>query len=141
MDKSEVRIVDPTTGGEKGQKLARFSLIPYEFLWALAEHYGIGARKYDDRNWERGYKWSLSLDAHSRHLNAWLLGETHDQETGSNHLVAACWHLIALFIFQLRGLGTDDIRQLPRIEQAKPSSGSALQSSETEKLYRPVRLI
>lgn len=109
-DGAEVRVVDPTTGGEKGSKLQRFSLIPYEFLWALAEHYGVGARKYADRNWERGYRWSLSLDAHSRHLNLWLRGEDNDEETGSNHLIAAAWHLIALYIFQRRGLGTDDIR-------------------------------
>lgn len=114
MDSNEVRVVDPNTGGAKGAKLARFSLIPAEFLWALAEHYGLGARKYEDRNWERGYKWSLTLDAHSRHLHQWLMGEDNDAETGSNHLVAACWHLIALFIFSRRRVGTDDIRvQMP----------------------------
>lgn len=106
---SETRMVDPETGGEKGVKLARFSLIPSEFLWALAEHYGIGARKYDDKNWERGYKWSFSLDALQRHLHQWILGETKDPETGSNHLIAVAWHACALFIFQTRSLGTDDI--------------------------------
>lgn len=106
----ETIVTDEKTGGKKGAKLARFSLIPSEFLWALAEHYGRGARKYEDRNWEKGYKWSLSLDAHSRHLHLWLGGEDNDGETGTNHLIAAAWHLIALFIFQLRGLGTDDLR-------------------------------
>lgn len=106
----EVRVTDPVSGGQKGQKLARFSLIPYEFLLALAEHYGKGARKYEDRNWELGYKWSLSYDAHSRHMNQWLRGEDNDQETGSNHLIAAIWHLIALYIYQLRKKGTDDLR-------------------------------
>lgn len=107
----EIRVVDEKTGGEKGSKLARFSLIPPEFLWGLAEHYGRGAKKYDDRNWERGYKWSLSFDALQRHLHQWLLGEDRDQETGTHHLIAVGWHVCALFIFQLRGLGTDDIRR------------------------------
>lgn len=111
VESQETIVTDPKTGGQKGQKLARFSLIPRELLWALAEHYGLGARKYADRNWERGYNWSLSLDASERHLNQWLLGEDTDAETGSNHLVAAIWHLVALFVFQRRGLGTDDIRQ------------------------------
>lgn len=106
----EVRVVDPKTGGEKGSKLARFSLIPADFLWALAEHYGRGARKYEDRNWERGYKWSLTLDAHERHLKQWLLGEDNDEETGSSHLVAAAWHLVALWWFHRHNRGTDDIR-------------------------------
>lgn len=107
---AEQRVVDAHTGGEKGQKLARFSLIPREFLWALAEHYGRGACKYEDRNWERGYKWSLSVDALDRHLTAWLLGEDDDQETGSSHLVAVAWHAIALWWWHRHGRGTNDVR-------------------------------
>lgn len=105
----ETRVVDPKTGGEKGSKITRFSLIPREFLWSLATHYGLGARKYDDRNWERGYKWSLTQDALERHLNSFLLGERHDPETGTHHLVCAAWHIIAMYIFDVRGLGTNDI--------------------------------
>lgn len=107
----ETRIVDPLTGGEKGQKLQRFDLIPNEFEVALATHYGRGATKYADRNWERGYRWSLSVGALRRHLAAWLDGESIDRETGSNHLIAAAWHCVALFVFEARGLGTDDIRR------------------------------
>lgn len=106
----ETRVVDPKTGGEKGAKLAKFSLIPREFLWALAEHYGVGAAKYSHRNWERGYAWSLTVDAMERHWNQFLQGERYDAETGSHHLVCAGWHVIALFIFDVRGLGTDDVR-------------------------------
>jgi hypothetical protein len=106
----EITIVDETTGGAKGQKLQRFDLIPTEFEVALATHYGLGARKYADRNWERGYRWSLSVGALRRHLAAWLSGESLDPETGSNHLIAVAWHAIALFIFELRGIGTDDVR-------------------------------
>lgn len=106
----EVRVVDPSTGAQKGKKIARFSLIPSEFLWALAEHYGRGALKYADRNWELGYSWSLNVDALQRHLHQWLLGEDRDDETGSHHLIAVAWHTCALFIFQLRGLGKDDVR-------------------------------
>ena len=95
----EVIVTDPISGGKKGSKLARFSLIPAEFLWALAEHYGVGARKYDDNNWLRGYNWSLSYDALQRHLNQWRMGESIDEETGSNHLIAVAWHACALFIF------------------------------------------
>lgn len=106
----ETTVVDPITGGAKGQKLQRFDLIPNEFEIALAEHYGKGATKYADRNWERGYKWSLSVGALRRHLAAWLGGESNDPETGSNHLIAVAWHAVALFIFELRDLGTDDVR-------------------------------
>ena len=107
----EVRVVDPTTGGEKGAKLARFSLIPGDFLWALAEHYGRGARKYADRNWEKGYKWSLTVDALHRHLVAWLEGEDNDSETGSSHLIAVAWHVVALWWYHKHSKGTDDVRR------------------------------
>ena len=107
----EIRVTDPTTGGQKGSKLARFALIPSEFLWALAEHYGVGARKYEDRNWEKGYKWSLSVDALQRHLHQWLMGEDNDPETGGNHMIAVAWHACALFIYQIRKCGTDDVRR------------------------------
>ena len=106
----EVRVTDPETGGQKGKKLAQFYLIPAEFLWALAEHYGKGATKYEPRNWQRGYAWSLSYDALQRHIHQWVMGESIDEETGSHHLVAAAWHCICLFMFERWGRGTDDLR-------------------------------
>lgn len=120
----EVRVRDSKTGAEKGAKLARFSLIPPEFLLALAEHYGKGARKYADRNWERGYKWSLSVDALERHLTAFKLGEFYDNcsadcpaecvdHTGSHHLICAAWHACALYCYHILGKGTDDVTNRP----------------------------
>lgn len=94
--KHETRIVNDKTGGEKGQKLARFDLIPAGPLTALAEHYGKGAAKYADRNWERGYAWSLSFGALQRHLWAFWHGEDVDAETGSSHLDAAAFHCFGL---------------------------------------------
>lgn len=126
----EVIITDEKTGGKKGSKLARFSLIPAEFLWALAEHYGLGAKKYDDRNWERGYKWSLSIDALERHLSLWKQGETTDPETGSSHLIAVAWHACALFIFQLRGLGTNDMQ----IEKEKATNPEGQVASDVQRV-------
>jgi Domain of unknown function (DUF5664) len=93
---SEVRVVNETTGGEKGSKLARFDLVPVGPLTRLAEHYGKGANKYADRNWERGYIWSLSYAALQRHLTAWWGGEDNDPELGSNHLDAVLFHAMAL---------------------------------------------
>jgi hypothetical protein len=109
LDRSEQIVTDSATGGQKASKLARFSLIPGEFVWALAEHFGKGAEKYADRNWERGYKWSLTVDALERHLNLVKMGEWLDPETGTPHIIAVAWHACALFIFHLRGLGTNDI--------------------------------
>jgi hypothetical protein len=104
----EVRITDPHTGGQKGSKLARFDLIPPDALWAIAEQYGIGATKYSDRNWERGYAWGLSYAACQRHLNSYWSGEDIDPETGHYHLAAAGFHVLGMLAFLLRSVGTDD---------------------------------
>jgi len=104
----ETRITDPNTGGQKGQKLERYDLIPPEPLDRLARHYGIGALKYTDDNWLKGYSWRLSIGAMLRHTFAFLRGESIDGETGSHHLTAAIWHCIALQEFERLGLGTDD---------------------------------
>lgn len=105
---TEVRIVDPKTGGEKGQKLERFDLIPFEALTALARVYGKGAQKYADDNWRKGYSWRLSLGAMLRHIALWAIGVTYDAETGEHHLSHAAWHCFTLFVFETQGLGTDD---------------------------------
>ena len=106
-DTTEVQVIDSFTGGQKGSKLARFDLVPAGPLYDLAEHYGRGAIKYADRNWEKGYNWSLSFAALNRHLWAWWNGENVDPETGSSHLTAVAWHAFALREFEARGLGTD----------------------------------
>lgn len=103
-----MRAKDPVTGAEKGRKLARYDLIPVRALELLAKHYGIGSKKYADRNWEAGYPWSWSFASLLRHAFAFWRGETLDPETGSPHLIAVAWHALALTTFSLRNLGTDD---------------------------------
>ena len=93
---SEIIQENATTGGKKGQKLPRFDLIPVRPLWELAEHYGRGAAKYEERNWERGYEWSLSFAAMMRHALQFWNGEDVDPETGSAHLAAVAFHAFAL---------------------------------------------
>lgn len=96
-EKQEEIRVTSETGGEKGQKLARFSLIPLKALTWLAERYGYGALKYDDRNWEKGYDWSLSYDAMMRHATAFWSGEDYDPDyPDSPHLAAVAFHAFAL---------------------------------------------
>lgn len=102
----EVRVIDQETGGAKGQKLARFDLLPYDALYILAEHFGKGAEKYEPRNWERGYDWGLSFAAAMRHGTAWWQGEEIDDE-GFEHLTAFAWHALVLLSFSSRQIGTD----------------------------------
>jgi hypothetical protein len=96
------------TGGQKGKKPARFDLLPAGPLWEVAEHYGKGAEKYDERNWERGYAWSLSFAAMMRHAWAWWRGEDVDPENGGHHMAAVVFHALALLEFRTTHPGYDD---------------------------------
>lgn len=93
------RRVTSHTGGQKGQKLARYDLIPGEALRKIAELYGRGAGKYDDRNWELGYDWSLSFAALQRHIWQFWNGEDMDEEMGMEHVACAMFHAFALLTF------------------------------------------
>jgi hypothetical protein len=95
-------------GGVKGAKLARFDLVPPESEVELAQVYGKGSEKYEDRNWEKGFDWSLSIAAMERHIKKFKAGEDLDDETGLHHLAHAAWHCFALIAFRARGIGKDD---------------------------------
>jgi hypothetical protein len=97
--RTEERKKDPDTGGEKGVKLERYEFLPVSPLREVARVYGYGARKYADRNWERGYNWSWSYGALQRHVNAFWGGEELDPESGLPHLAHATFHLLALMEF------------------------------------------
>ena len=110
MDKAdeEVRVVNASTGGEKGQKLARFDLIPVGPLWQVAELYGQGATKYEDRNWEKGYDWSLSYAALMRHATLFWGGEDADPKDGNSHLASVVFHALALMDYAVSHPELDD---------------------------------
>ena len=110
MDKAdeEVRVVNASTGGEKGQKLARFDLIPVGPLWQVAELYGQGATKYEDRNWEKGYDWSLSYAALMRHATLFWGGEDADPKDGNSHLASVVFHALALMDYTVNHPELDD---------------------------------
>lgn len=111
--------VTSATGGQKGAKLARFDLIPAHVEWLLAELFGKGARKYEDRNWERGYDWSLSYAAARRHMSLFWQGEDDDAcgpecpdgcEVHMNlpHPVCAIFHMMVLTEFMRTHRDFDD---------------------------------
>lgn len=116
-----------STGGQKGVKLQRHDLIPGGPLNRLAEHFGRGARKYENHQWRQGYEWSKSYSAIQRHLLAFWAGEDYDvcsndpegcafvttkgdvylpieddtcyNHTGSHHMTAVAWHAFVLLEF------------------------------------------
>jgi len=68
----------------------------------------FGAKKYAAHNWRGGLKWSRVISACLRHIFAWLGGETHDKETGLNHLAHAMCCLMFLLEFAETHKNLDD---------------------------------
>lgn len=104
----EVRVTNAETGGAKGQKLARYDLLPADALRQVAELYGRGAIKYDAHNWRKGYDWSLSFAALQRHAWQFWGGETYDDETGCHHMASVAFHALALITFEMTHPELDD---------------------------------
>lgn len=82
--------------------------MPTEALDALARLYTLGATKYAPRNWEKGMSYERVFNALNRHLWAWWNGERNDPVDGQNHMIAVAWNAFTLFMYELKGWGTDD---------------------------------
>mgnify|MGYP000521447717 CR=1 FL=1 len=117
---AEKRVVSET-GGEKGQKDARFGGCDPRAMKELALIYGFGEEKYARYNYLKGYPWSLSIDALFRHLFAFLDGEDLDPESGLHHTAHAAWHALTLTSYQMRSVGTDDRAPRESVPTVTPS--------------------
>ena len=92
-----------------------YHLLPPELLGATANVLQFGARKYGERNWEKGMAWSRPFAALMRHMWAWWNGEKADPETGMSHLWHASCCIAFLIAYEERKKGLDD----------RPSTGPA----------------
>lgn len=90
-------------------------LVPPSAMYALGEVLGKGAQKYADRNWERGFNYSIPYACCMRHILSWWKGEDLDAETGLNHLKHALAN-IAMLIELLETYPEGDDRPLHRKE-------------------------
>jgi hypothetical protein len=98
----------PDGGTKHDTNKARYDLIPPEALDGLARLYALGAVKYGDRNWEKGFKWSRLFAALQRHSWAWFGGEDFDPQDRQHHLLSVIWCAVALYTHYARNLGEDD---------------------------------
>lgn len=96
----------------------RMDLIPPELLIEMGKVLDYGAKKYAERNWEKGFAWGRAHAAAMRHMAAWSRGENLDPETGLPHLAHAATNMAFLLAFQLRNVGTDD--RTKAFEPAEP---------------------
>lgn len=102
-------VFDPDTGAVKHDGLKpRVDLIPPEVIFAMGAMFRHGAEKYEDRNWEKGMRWSRVFGSTMRHLWAWWAGEDIDPESKQPHLYSAACCVAMLIAYRERKVGTDD---------------------------------
>lgn len=71
-------------------KISQFKSV-YDAIMEVSKHYEDGARKYAERNWEKGISCHCYIDSGVRHLLKWLDGwddEPHDR--------AFIWNMLGL---------------------------------------------
>lgn len=95
-------------GRKDDNSKSRYDLIPSGPLENLAAVYTFGAKKYADRNWEKGIRWGRVFGAIMRHMWAFWKGEDNDPETGLPHPAHAAWGCFALLEYMNTHRDKDD---------------------------------
>jgi len=81
-----------TTGSvrDTNEGKPRYDLISSIGLYYLAMHYANGAKKYGDRNWERGQPLSRYIESMERHVQKAKIGLVDE-----DHFSAISWNAMA----------------------------------------------
>jgi len=92
----------------------RFDLVPISSEKALAQVLTYGARKYAERDWEKGIAYSRIYAAARRHLASWWAGTDTDAESGLPHLDHALCNIAFLIEFMKTHPELDDRPHKPK---------------------------
>lgn len=65
--------------------------MPYDALERVAKVFEAGAKKYAERNWEKGIPTHRFMDSGLRHAMKHLAGRRDE-----DHLAMACWNFLCL---------------------------------------------
>lgn len=96
--------IDPRkTDNDKGLRhnkgKIRYDLLEPFAIEQLAHVFSEGAKKYEDRNWEKGMKWSKMRASLGRHLGAYDRCEDFDAETGLYHIAQVAWNALGILSY------------------------------------------
>jgi hypothetical protein len=92
-----VKFTEELVGVKDDSSKVRLDLIPPEALFAAGEVFTIGAKKYGDRNWEKGIDQNRLYASVLRHLYAWQMGEKINTSDGDcTHLAHALTNLMMM---------------------------------------------
>ena len=94
----------------------RMDLLPACAIIRLSKHFENGAKKYEERNWEKGIPTHSFIDSAIRHLMKYLDGATDE-----DHLCAAAWNCMCCMWTEEK---RPDLIDIPsRLNQVVDASG------------------
>jgi len=99
---------------DAAENKSRPDLISPYFMMRVGEHLDKGARKYAERNWEKGMPISRCIASLERHLNQYKMGLTDE-----DHLAAISCNIIFIIHYEemiKRGLLPEELADLPQYE-------------------------
>ena len=102
--------MEEQTGTKFDDGKLRLDLIPPEFIEMLGKIFTMGAKRYGDRNWEKGIDEGRLIAAARRHdlAHAWAEGDREeeiDRDSGVPHLAHAAWNYLAAATLNMRRVG------------------------------------
>jgi hypothetical protein len=86
----------------------RLDLLPFDTIWHIGEVLTAGAKKYEDRNWEKGMNFSIVVGCLMRHLIKFMTGNNIDKETGIPHIDLVMFNAIMLSRYYRKHKEFDD---------------------------------
>lgn len=98
----------------------RYDLLPTRAMKRLAQHFEGGAKKYAERNWEKGQRLGRYLESAIRHAFNYLEGDRSE-----DHAIACAWNMMCLVETEERikkGLlpeELDDLSDIPSAQEFK----------------------
>ena len=95
------------TGAKYDTDKLRYDLLPPIPLEEVVNVYTPGAKKYSDRNWEKGILYGRIFAAMMRHAWDWWRGEQR-HERGMHHLASVAWCALALMQYEITYPEMDD---------------------------------
>jgi hypothetical protein len=98
IDVKEIK--DLSQGKKFDSEKVRTDLLSVDSIMGTARILTFGAKKYADRNWEKGISFGRVYGALLRHIFAWWNGENKDPETGESHLhhASCCIHFLQHYV-------------------------------------------
>lgn len=108
-----------------------FRHVPLEAIAAGAASLEYGAKKYHDRNWEKGLPWQQMIDSLKRHIDDFERGKNYDDGDDGSDLHQVCMIMASAMMLSasvIRGIGEDD--RLPPVDE------NAMTSKECAKWIR-----